>query len=163
MKPFKRVRGCGYCVNTECQHYLKQNFLNTPDAFFCGTCKVKGLAALDSYEVLNSHPLFRQVRLEFNFDPAQKRYRGLAIVTDDSMVSHANVFSLCIPTIGTEKLALTTAERVLNHLLATNDPSEVRYFYEDVLELSSSEFYRKLEFLDQKWIGIKNKLETENV
>jgi hypothetical protein len=60
--------------------------------------------------------VFKEVRVEYNFDPVNGVYREIAIVRDESLWGRNNVYTLQSPLIKTEKRALKVAEAILANL-----------------------------------------------
>ena len=60
--------------------------------------------------------VFKEVRVEYNFDPINTVYREIAIVRDESLWGRNNVYTLQSPLIKTEKRALKVAEAILANL-----------------------------------------------
>ena len=131
---FRRPRGVGYCMNVECEGYLRLSLLMYKEnIFFCSKCKEKGFSHLDYFETSNNLEVYREVRVNYTFDPIQNRYKTLAIVRDERLPEHLNVFTLYTAQVSTEKRALKIAEQLLSNLLLVNDPADVIFYCEDFL------------------------------
>lgn len=117
------VRGCGYCMNSECTDYKRESFLmGHKGNFRCSSCTQFGHSENEEGNTENDYSLdFYQVRVEFNFDCIEKKYRGLAIVTDETMPKTGNVYMLCSPLIKAQKRALAVAENLLGRLMRADD------------------------------------------
>ena len=116
----KLVRAIGICRNRECDEYNKDVFLiNHGDFYDCPRCKVAGIYQKEQGLTLNTTSLdFYQVRVEFNYDPNENRFRGVAVVTDESMPKDGgNVYTLKSALIRTEKRALEVATALLGNLM----------------------------------------------
>ena len=120
MQMSKLVRAIGICRNRECEDYNKDVFLiNHGDYFDCPKCKAAGIYQKEQGLTLNNTSLdFYQVRVEFNYDPNEDRFRSIAIVTDESMPKEGgNVYTLKSALIRTDKRALEVATALLGNLM----------------------------------------------
>jgi hypothetical protein len=99
---------------------------------------------------------FKEVRVEFNYDPIQKRFRDLAIVRDEAIWGRGSTYTLRSPLIKTEKRALSVAEAVLANLqrysgmLAEDEiphAREIAISFDD----DRGEFFRRLDILAEQW------------
>ena len=109
-------RGVGYCENTDCEDYAKGVFLlNHGDTFYCPRCRQLGKVEKERGFYTGNSDIFKEVRVEYNFDPINGVYREIAIVRDDSLVD-GNVYHYYTPMVKTEKRALILAERFLGSL-----------------------------------------------
>ncbi len=110
-------RAVGYCENTECEDYVKGVFLlNHGDTFQCSRCrkfgpieKERGFYEGDAY-------IFKEVRVEYNFDPINQKFLEIAVVRDESIQGPTNTYTLQSPLIKTENRALKVAESILANL-----------------------------------------------
>lgn len=154
----KRMRrGVGYCRDSECEDYAKGVFLlNHSETFSCPSCRTPGDIEQERGSCADDTAVFKEVRVEYNFDPERRLYREVAIVQDVSLWGRSNVYTLCSPLIRTEKRALKVAESILANLnrcpaLASLDdvPSsaELVLSFDDDRE----KFQRKLESLAEEW------------
>ena len=100
--------------------------------------------------------IFKEVRVEYNFDPINGVYREIAIVRDESLWGRNNVYTLQSPLIKTEKRALKVAEAILANLnryrgLLNGDDiprtTEIILSFDDEFD----EFSRKLQQLSREW------------
>lgn len=120
---YAKVRkGVGYCMEPTCKDYHKDVFLiNHSRNFFCTRCGQLGKHQIEKVLFKNVLDMnFYQVRVEFKYDPGSDKFRGLAIVTDETMPKTGNVYTLRSPMIATEKRALQVAENILGHLMQAN-------------------------------------------
>lgn len=117
------IRGCGYCMNHECSDYKRDVFLmGHRGEYRCNRCIQYGHTENEVGSTENDHSLdFYQVRVEFNFDCLNKKYLGVAIVTDETMPKNGNVYTLKSPIIKAEKRALAVAENLLGRLMRADD------------------------------------------
>jgi len=116
-------RAVGYCETTDCPEYLKGTFLmNHGPMFYCHRCKNVGHIEQEHSEIINRSNITKEVRVEYNFDPAQQRYRELAIVKDTSIAGPGNTYILFSPLIKTENRALKVAESILANLQRLRGP-----------------------------------------
>jgi len=102
-------RGVGYCDNIDCEEYLKGVFLLHQNVFHCPRCRKLGFPEMEKYEYSNDFPVIREVRVQFNFDPLNRRYTQIAIACDDELGPHCNTLTVCNPLCKTEKRALKLA------------------------------------------------------
>jgi ribosomal protein S27AE len=78
-------RGVGYCENTECEDYAKGVFLlNHGDTFYCPRCRQLGKVEKERGFYTGNSDIFKEVRVEYNFDPVHGIYREIAIVRDNA-------------------------------------------------------------------------------
>jgi hypothetical protein len=150
-------RGVGYCENTDCEDYSKGVFLlNHGDTFYCPRCRQLGKVEKERGFYTGNSDIFKEVRVEYNFDPTQGIYREIGIVRDESLWGRNNVYTLQSPLIKTEKRALKVAESILANLnryrgLLAGD--EIPRQTEFLLSFDDSyeEFDRKLRQLSKEW------------
>jgi hypothetical protein len=159
--PQKRManmkRGVGYCENTDCEDYAKGVFLlNHGDTFYCPRCRQLGKVEKERGFYTGNTDIFKEVRVEYNFDPINSLYREIAIVRDESLWGRNNVYTLQSPLIKTEKRALKVAEAILANLnryrgLLNGDDiprtTEIILSFDDEFD----EFSRKLQQLSKEW------------
>ena len=127
-------------MNEECQEYYKGVFLLNQLQFSCGKCGNKTLVVSETAHILNKNVEFCEVRVEFNYDPFALKYRGLAIIHDDSpeLPKDANVLTVCSPLIKTDKRALRMAESYLAQMLLTPAiDSEIPHIRETILDFDN--------------------------
>lgn len=118
-------RAVGYCTQTECEDYVKGVFLlNHGDTFWCPRCKQVGFIEKEYGTSTGNFGIYKEVRVEYNYDAVQKRYRELAIVRDESLWGKCDVYHLQSPLIKTEKRALKVAEATLANLNMQDRPLE---------------------------------------
>lgn len=127
-------RGVGYCMNEGgilaegCEDFAKGVFLlNHGKTFYCPRCRHQGLVLEEAGSVDRriGEP-FKEVRVEYNYDPLTKTFREIAIVRDEAIPSVGSSYVLKSPLIKTEKRALKVAESILANLqrydfIATDD------------------------------------------
>jgi ribosomal protein S27AE len=150
-------RGVGYCENTDCEDYAKGVFLlNHGDTFYCPRCRQLGKVEKERGFYTGNTDIFKEVRVEYNFDPINSLYREIAIVRDESLWGRNNVYTLQSPLIKTEKRALKVAEAILANLnryrgLLNGDDiprtTEIILSFDDEFD----EFSRKLQQLSKEW------------
>jgi len=150
-------RGVGYCENTDCEDFSKGVFLlNHGDTFYCPRCRVQGMVKKEIGFYTGTTDVFKEVRVEYNFDPIQDKFREIAIVRDESLWGTCNVYTLQSPLIKTENRALKVAEAVLANLnryrgLLNGDgvpqTTERLLSFDDDL----TDFSRKLGALREEW------------
>jgi len=152
-------RGVGYCEDSGCDEFARGVFLlNHEGPFFCPSCRKRGRIERERGCYIGSSDVFKEVRVEYNFDPITAVYRDIAIVQDVSLWGRSNVYTLQSPLIRTEKRALKVAEAILANLNRCPDlmnreeipnASEVVLSFDDGRE----EFVRKLKKLAKEWEG----------
>ena len=153
----KMKRAVGYCEKTECEDYAKGVFLlNHGDTFYCPRCRDLGTAVAEHGFYTGDTDIFKEVRVEFNYDPINGVFREIGIVRDESLWGRCNVYTLQSPLIKTEKRALKVAESILanlNRYRGILKQDEIPRTQEMLLSFddSSEEFSRKLRRLAASW------------
>ncbi len=112
-------RAVGYCENTGCEDYAKGVFLlNHSSVFFCPRCTLAGTIIVEKghYTGTSKDGVFKEVRVEFNYDPISSAFKEIAIVRDESLWGHHQTYTLQSPLIKTEKRGLKVAEAILANL-----------------------------------------------
>lgn len=109
---YKFKRSCGYCLNIDCRLRGKPIFLMGCTSHTCEDCHHQCHVELERAKRLNEDLVYREVRLEFMFDPYEMRYRGLAIVRDEESTG-TNVLTMYAPRIIGSRRATTYAEKIL--------------------------------------------------
>jgi ribosomal protein S27AE len=149
-------RGVGYCENTDCEDYAKGVFLlNHGDTFYCPRCRQLGKVEKERGFYTGNSDIFKEVRVEYNFDPINGVYREIAIVRDESLWGRNNVYTLQSPLIKTEKRALKVAEAILanlNRYRGLLNGDEIPRTTEIILSFDDSfdEFQRKVQQLGKE-------------
>ncbi len=115
----KMNRAVGYCPSVDCEQYARNVFLLNQTLFRCPKCHRTGKIVPETGRTGNSKPIFKEVRVEFDFDAHQDRFRSTAIVRDESLWGHHNVYHYSTPLVKTEKRALIMAEQILATLNQT--------------------------------------------
>ena len=150
-------RGVGYCESTQCEDYVKGVFLlNHGDTFYCPRCRQLGKIENERGFYSGYSDVFKEVRVEYNFDPINNVYREIAIVRDESLWGRNNVYTLQSPLIKTEKRALKVAEAILanlNRYRGLMDGDDIPRTTEIILSFDDdfTEFQRKLQKLAEEW------------
>ena len=85
----------------------------TATTFYCPRCRQLGKVEKERGFYTGNSDIFKEVRVEYNFDPIHGIYREIAIVRDESLWGRNNVYTLQSPLIKTEKRALKVAEAIL--------------------------------------------------
>lgn len=153
----KMNRAVGYCQYDQCEDFAKGVFLiNYGDTFHCGRCKQRGRAQAEQGFYTGNSDVFKEVRVEFNYDPLRTAFREIAIVRDESLWGRCNVYTLQSPLIKTEKRALKVAEAILSNLnryRGTLRQDEIPRTHEVLLSFDDNreEFSRKLSLLAKDW------------
>ena len=118
-------RGVGYCENTDCEDYAKGVFLlNHGDTVYCPRCRQLGKVEKERGFYTGNSDVFKEVRVEYNFDSRTGRYREIAIVRDESLPSGLDVYTRRSPLTKSEKEAISLAEALLLQLNRYRDPSD---------------------------------------
>jgi len=110
--------GMGYCQNADCGNPDGIFLANASEAFFCGHCGERGKVEAERGFRTGKIGVFKEARVEYNFDPSRGRYREVAIVRDESLPTSYDVYTLRSPLIRSKKRALRFAETLfvdLNH------------------------------------------------
>ena len=107
-------RTIGYCLNIGCTEYAKKLFRHSSGKTFqCNECFQSGQIRYEKGLAENTQPIFKEVRVAFNFSPSLDTYHDTAIVRDESLRGHHNVYHYSSPITQTEKRALQVAEQIL--------------------------------------------------
>ena len=159
-------RAVGYCENTECEDFLKGTFLlNHSETFYCPRCRQPGRFEAERGFCTGEAgvTVFREVRVEFNFDPDPERrvFREIAIVTDENLRGPSCVYTLQSPMIKKARRALKVAEAILANLNRYRDllPDDaIPHTTEQILSWDEpyDDFSRKLQQLSKEWLRGSN-------
>ena len=107
-------RACGYCQNSKCEDFIKGVFLlNHGDTFYCPRCHELG--TVNAERIVDGgtvHGVYKTVRVHFDYDPASKRHRQIAIV-DIPELRTGGQYELFSALIKLEKRALQVAEVII--------------------------------------------------
>lgn len=147
-------RAVGYCLNEKCEEMTKGVFLlNHERAFYCPNCRVSGFIEKETGYAEGNAEVFREVRVEFCFEPIEREYKGIAIVRDEGLQSvNSNVYYIRSPLIRTEKRAMTVAERTLASLTdGEPDDGSIPMTNETILNVNDPDFVDRLRLLESKW------------
>jgi len=150
-------RGVGYCQNEGCEDHGKGVFLlNHTGMFVCPDCRQTGRVEREAGFSTGDSDVFREVRVEYNYDPEAGVYRDVAIVRDVSLWDRSNSYTLRSPLVRTEKRALKVAEALLanlNRCANSLEPDEIPSSSETVLSFDDdfTEFAAKLQHLANEW------------
>ncbi len=150
-------RGVGYCESASCEDYSKGVFLlNHDDTFYCPRCRHAGKVEQERGFYTGSANIFKEVRVEYNYDSIHNVYRETAIVRDESLLGRGNIYTLQSPLIKTEKRALKVAESILanlNRYRGITKGDEIPRTTEIVLSFDEPRdvFKAKLLDLSQEW------------
>ena len=150
-------RGVGYCEDETCSEFIRGVFLlNYQGEFQCSACGAPGVVERERGWTQGDSQRFKEVRIEYGFDPLDAVYREVAIVRDVSLWGRANVYTLQTPLIRTEKRALKVAEAILANLNRSPEAAlrgEIPSTSEVVLSLDQpiEDFRHQLERLALEW------------
>ncbi len=112
-------RAVGYCENENCKEYAKGVFLlnHGSTTFYCPRCLDIGEKVLErGTHNAKDGVAFKEVRVEFNYDPYKRRFKEIGIVRDEAIWGSGSTYTLLSPLIKTEKRALKVAEAILANL-----------------------------------------------
>jgi len=150
-------RAIGYCENTDCEDYSKGVFLiNHGTTFYCPKCRDTGkVVAEQGFIDGRQESPFKEVRVEFNFDPISHRFREIGIVRDDNVPDTGRTYTLLTPLIKTENRALKVAEAILSNLQCNVEvedgelprTTEIIVSFDDELDV----FFSKMKKLGEAW------------
>ena len=152
-------RAVGYCNDTDCDDYAKGVFLlNHGDIFYCPRCRNTGTAVPErGINAPRDSAPYKEVRVEFNYDPINKRFREIGIVRDESVWGSGSVYTLLSPLIKTEKRALKVAEAILANLQRQGEllrnSDEIPRSTEIIVSFDEDlvEFTKKMKVLGEQW------------
>ena len=150
-------RAVGYCECPDCDDFAKGVFLlNHGSTFYCPRCQVKGHVEPERGFYAGNGIVFKEVRVEYNFRLADKKYHEIAIIRDESLSGDCNTYTLQSPLIKTERRALKVAEAVLSNLNRYRGlfvDGEVPRIQEHILsfDVSPAEFSASLGKLAEAW------------
>jgi len=106
-------RGVGYCENTRCMDFHKGVFmLNYSVQFYCPVCRSPGHLVGEQRDEATDDALYTMVVVNFNYSPAEKRYRSRAIVQMHP-TRKGEIYTYSSPLIITEARALKMGESLL--------------------------------------------------
>lgn len=165
VSPTPHKRGAGYCLNQECMEFGKGVFLlNYGEDFYCPVCACLGIIMGEAGQFQNDSACIRSVRVEFDYDAGQERYRSLAMIWDPELPeAGTNTYELRSPLIHTKDRALKTAEALLASLQRVSDIGEFRDKIprspEFILDLDKSraDFQRECEQLGRELCGAEQR------
>ena len=110
-------RAVGYCEQDQCDDYCKGVFLlNHGQTFMCPRCREEGAIIPEKGSYSGTSNVFKEVRVEYNWDNVNHEFREIAIVRDESLWGRCNTYTLKSPLIKTERRGLKVAEAILSNL-----------------------------------------------
>jgi hypothetical protein len=139
MKRMKRSVGICYGVN--CGQFARPVFLLNQETFSCPACKLAGEVVHEGSRSENSSRIFKEVRVEFDYNPIEKCFAQTAVVRDESLWGRNNAFHFSTPLVKTAKQALKMAEGMLaalNQLSVTCDVDDLPRYSETRLNWDES-------------------------
>lgn len=115
-------------MNVECEEFCKGLFLmHPPTTFYCPRCRVPGDKVMDErIDKPDSSGVYKTVRIEFNYEPANKRYAETAIVDIPELKTGGEYTMRCV-TVRTSNRALKIGEFIicaLNSGMGADAPRE---------------------------------------
>lgn len=166
-------RAVGYCGDTDCEDYSKGVFLlNHGETFYCPRCrKVGAVVAERGISNQKDGAPFKEVRVEFNYDPINTRFREIGIVRDEAVWGSGSTYTLLSPLIKTEKRALKVAEAILANLqryaeLALNDgvprTTETIVSFDEDIDAFSAKMKRLGEEWENSSLSMRKRLQPED-
>jgi hypothetical protein len=112
-------------LDENCEEYTKGAFLlDHGEVFYCPRCRMTGHMEGEKTTFSEEEGVFGSVRLEYDFDPLQWRYRSIAIVKDEALIGEVRTCTIKSPLVKTPRRALKVAEHMLGHLRQTPDLKE---------------------------------------
>ncbi len=159
-------RAVGYCTTRVCPEYARGIFLLfAGETFRCTQCRKPGRLRQEQGHARNTEPIFKEVRLEFDYDFGRDCYASTAIVRDESLWGRHNTYYYHSPLTRARHHALKIAERVLGtlNLLSSVPPpgtlpiaQEVRLCWDTDLETFSKECSNWAETLRNSHLTLRN-------
>ena len=150
-------RGVGFCENVHCSFFAKGAFLiNYLNDFSCPQCKQLGSVVKEKGFYTGKSNIFKEVRVEFNYDPINRKYREIAIIRDENIRGVQNIYILQSPLVKLAKRALRIAECILANLNRYSNIQTLEGIpstYEKILSFDDplNEFLHKLQQLSEEW------------
>jgi hypothetical protein len=153
----KLRKAVGYCTDTDCEDAFKGIFLlNHGNCYYCARCRKLGMLQEETSKVLGFGERFTECRVEFLFDPLEKKYRSIAIVKEEGKKAiQGKIYTIYSPLIKTEKRALKIAEGLLARLQERREvkdgdiitTTENILLWDEPMEV----YKQKLNYLGEKW------------
>jgi hypothetical protein len=110
-------RAVGYCQSSDCEDFAKGVFLlNCGNSFTCPRCRNGGNVKPERGFYVGNGEQWKEVRVEFNYNPITDSFREIGVVRDESIQGVQTVYTLESPLIKTETRALKVAEAILANL-----------------------------------------------
>jgi hypothetical protein len=110
-------RGVGFCENVKCDDYLKGVFLmmHEGEDFKCGTCEQRSshMVAERGIPDREGNIPFTTVKVEYCYEPAQKRFVEFVAITDESYEGPGGTYTILSPLCKTPNRASKIAESML--------------------------------------------------
>jgi hypothetical protein len=116
--------GIGYCGNAGCENSDRIILPIEAEVFLCESCGQSGKVEMERGFLTGETGVIGEVRVEYDFDPRKGRYRGMAIVRDESLPGGLDVYTRRSPLTRSEEDALSLAEALLLQLNRCRDPSD---------------------------------------
>ena len=110
-------RGAGYCLQSGCSEYLRSVLLRgVPGRFECPTCLHVGELEVERGVRSRGARVYREVRVQFNFDPERRIYRDVARVVDRRVPGERGAYTLLSPLVCSRAQAVRVGEAALRSL-----------------------------------------------
>ena len=134
-------RGVAYCQNGACERNGElRAFSHLPDCYECDECGAPGRVERERGVRRCDTTVYDEVRIEFDFDPAQRIYRQVARVRDRRLLGDHDVYTLQSPLVRNRAQALRVASAVLRALNSHLEPGN-----------QSRPMPARSELIDQGW------------
>ena len=134
-------RSVGICYGPNCAQFARPVFLLNQETFNCPACKLSGEVVHEVSRSENSSRIYKEVRVEFDYNPIEKCFAQTAVVRDESLWGRNNAFHYSTPLVKTQKQALRMAEGMLaalNQLGENTSTDEMPRYSETRLDWDES-------------------------
>ncbi len=122
----KLARAVMLCTTPECREWKQGRFMLASQFLeverYCACCGGPVDFVPDTFDYTGGQP-YRQVRVEYDYDCIEHRYRAIAIVTNEDSEG-IGVHTYRTAVVKTEKRALQIAESRLSNLCAGQDAAQ---------------------------------------
>lgn len=146
----KVTRALGVCSQEECDDFNRGVLLlNQGNEYWCPKCRFRGwieeerrydLAPVDAID-----PIYKTVKIHFNFNPAERRYQSIAVVSVPEL-AYGWTYEWYQPLVKTEKRALLLGESTLCALNSGDRSGEMK---ELVLRFDEGDFTEQARRLEE--------------
>ncbi len=146
------LRGVSFCSTESCDQWKNPRFHLAPDFtrdYRCHKCGAPCEMVCDTFDYKGGQP-FKQVRVEFDWDSVEHRYRQIAIVTNEASEG-VGVHTFRTAMIKTQQRALEIATARLSNLACGDDVE--RHFVLVNLDHSLDEVKRVCSLMRSRAVG----------